>query len=120
MLRIKLPSPSMAISLLALSVALGGTGYAAVKINGRNIKARTITGKKFKNKTVTGNKLKNRTLTGNKLKNNTLTGRQITESRLAIVPRADVVTRADTANAIAGGSAAGFVRRGKVLDTNLV
>ena len=33
-------SPSMAVALLALFVALGGTGYAAAKINGRNIKDR--------------------------------------------------------------------------------
>src|SRR4051812_32547401 len=109
MSRIKLPSPSMAISLLALSVALGGTGYAAVKINGRNIKARTITGKKLKNRTLTGNKVKNRPLTGNKLKNNPLTGRQLRESKLGTVPRADLATTAGTANALSDAARAGFL-----------
>jgi hypothetical protein len=110
MSRIKLPSPAMAISLLALFVALGGTGYAAVKINGKNIKART----------VTGTKLKNRTITGTKLKNNTLTGKQIAESKLATVPRARLATTASIASAVAGGVAGGFVRRGKVVDTDIV
>src|SRR3954465_2554685 len=105
MSRIKLPSPAMAISLLALFVALAGTGYAAVKINGKNIK----------NKTVAGKKLKNRTITGGKLKNNTLAGKQIRESKLGTVPKAKLATTAGTANAVGGGAATGLVRRGKVL-----
>ena len=40
-------SPSMAVALLALFVALGGTGYAAAKINGRNIIDRSIPGTKL-------------------------------------------------------------------------
>jgi len=61
-------SPSMAVALLALFVALGGTGYAAAKLNGRNIVNGSITGKK--------------------LKRNTLGGRQIRESSLGKVPSA--------------------------------
>ena len=61
-------SPSMAVALLALFVALGGTGYAAAKLNGRNIVNGSITGKK--------------------LKRNTLGGRQIKESSLGKVPSA--------------------------------
>ena len=61
-------SPSMAVALLALFVALGGTGYAAAKINGRNIKDRSIP--------------------GTKLQRNTLSGAQIRESGLAKVPAA--------------------------------
>jgi hypothetical protein len=110
----------MAISLLALFVALGGTGYAAVKINGKSIKAGTITGSKFKNKTVTGNKLKNSTLTGSKLRSDTLTGRQIKESTLGSVPRADVATTAGTANALTDAGKAGFLSSSKVGSTGLV
>jgi hypothetical protein len=100
MSRIKLPSPSMAISLLALFVALGGTGYAAVKINGKSIKARTIT--------------------GSKLRNNTLTGRQIRESRLATVPRAKLATIAGSAKALSATGKAGFLSTAKVGSTGLV
>jgi hypothetical protein len=32
------PSPSMAVALIALFVALGGTGYAALTITGKNVK----------------------------------------------------------------------------------
>ena len=117
---IKSPSASTAVALLALFVALGGTGYAAAKLNGRNIKNKTIAGKKFKNRTVAGGKVKNRTLTGGKLKNNTLAGGKIRESQLGTVPRAAVAPTAGTANGVTPRVAADFVRRGKVLDTNLV
>ena len=56
------------MSTLAVFIALGGSSYAAVKINGSSIKNRSIAGKK--------------------LRHNTLTGRQIRESRLGRVPYA--------------------------------
>ena len=61
-------SPSLIISILALFIAVGGTSYAAVKINGKNIKPNTVAGKA--------------------LKKNTLTGKQINENKLGIVPKA--------------------------------
>jgi hypothetical protein len=108
--QIKPPSASTAVALLALFVALGGTGYAAAKLNGKNIK----------NKTIAGKKLKNRTITGGKLKSNTLTGKQIKESKLRTVPKANFAATAGSANALGGAAAAGLVRRGKALDTDLV
>src|SRR5919206_1805445 len=80
----KRPSPSMAVALLALFVALGGSGYAAVQINGKV--------------------LKNGSVAGKKLKRNSVTGKQVKESTLAKVPRA---TNADTAaNAVTATRAA--------------
>lgn len=76
----KRPSPALVISLLALFVALGGTGYAALKINGKNII--------------------NRSVPGSKLKKNSLGGAEIREGKLAKVRRA---RRADRA-AIAGNA----------------
>ena len=61
------------MATLAVFIALGGSSYAALTINGAAIK--------------------NRSITGTKLRPNTLTGSQIRESRLARVPRAK---RADT------------------------
>jgi hypothetical protein len=66
--RIGRPSPALAISLIALFVALGGTGYAAITINGKNIKNNSIPGKKLKNGAVTGKKLKSNAVTGPKVK----------------------------------------------------
>lgn len=88
--RIQRPSPALVISLIALFVAMGGVGYAAVKIDGKNLK----------NKSVAGKKLKNKTVTAGKVKDNTLGGAQIAESKLGKVPsaaKADSATSATTA-----------------------
>jgi hypothetical protein len=71
------PTPAMAVALAALVVALGGTGYAVTKIDGRS--------------------LQNRSVPAGKIKRNALTGVEINERRLARVPRAVVATRATTA-----------------------
>ena len=81
------PSPALAISIIALSVSLGGTSYAAVKLNGKN--------------------LKNGTVAGKALKADTLTGTQIDESKLAKVPSAAAADSAGTADsARSAGNAA--------------
>lgn len=90
---VRRPSPALVVSLIALFVALGGVGYAAVAINGKNLM----------NKSVAGKKLKNKTITGGKVKSNTLGGAQINESKLGKVPSA---TNADQAtNATTAGNA---------------
>ena len=52
------PSPAMLVALLALFVALGGSGYAAVKISGKQIKNRSIAAEKLKLGTLTGKEVK--------------------------------------------------------------
>jgi hypothetical protein len=48
MRRVKLPSPAMVIACVALIAAIGGSAYAASKINGKDIKRNTVTGKQVK------------------------------------------------------------------------
>jgi hypothetical protein len=60
--KLRLPSPAMIVALLALCVALGGSAYAASKINGKNIRNGTITGKKIKNRTITSAKISRTTV----------------------------------------------------------
>jgi hypothetical protein len=62
----------MVVALLALVVALGGTAYAAQRINGGAIKKQTIG--------------------GGKLKKDTLTGFQINNNKLGLVPAAKRAT----------------------------
>jgi Sulfatase-modifying factor enzyme 1 len=82
------------VAYLALFVALGGSGYAAVNIN--------------------GSQLKNRSVAGKKLKKNTLTGTEIKESKLGKVPRAKhadsagLATSANNASMLAGRPASGY------------
>lgn len=90
------PSPAMVVALVALFVALGGSGYAAVQLNGKNLKGRSVAGVK--------------------LKRNTLTGTEIRESRLRAVPSARNATRLEGRSAgdfvPAGGTAANASRLG--------
>jgi hypothetical protein len=81
------PSPALVISLVALFVSLGGVGYAAV----------TITGKNVKNNSLTGKDIKNSSLTGKDVKNNSLTGSDILESKLGKVPSARTADSASIA-----------------------
>lgn len=64
------------MSTIAVFVALGGSSYALVRIDGKQ--------------------LKNRSVSGKKLKRNTLGGSRIKESRLGTVRRARTAGRADT------------------------
>jgi hypothetical protein len=90
-------SPSLAISILALFVALGGTGYAAATISGADIV----------NDTVTSQDVKNRTLKGKDVGRDALRGAQIRESSLARVPLADSSRVADTAGLASRADTAG-------------
>ena len=48
------PSPAMVVASIALIAALGGTAYAAQRINGNAIEKQTIGAGKLKKKTLTG------------------------------------------------------------------
>src|SRR3954451_22354506 len=61
------------MSTRALFIALGGSSYAAVRLNGKDIKHRSIP--------------------GTKLKRNSVTGLEVRESQLGRVPRAAVADR---------------------------
>jgi hypothetical protein len=71
---------------LALVLAIGGTSYAAVQLNGKS--------------------LKNRTVAGKKLKKNTVTGTEVNESKLGKVPRAARADSAATADAATNATTA--------------
>ena len=54
-LRLHRPSPALVVSVMALSVALGGTGYAAIVLP-----ANSVGTKQIKKNAVTSAKVKNR------------------------------------------------------------
>jgi|tagenome__1003787_1003787.scaffolds.fasta_scaffold20937783_2 hypothetical protein len=53
-LRERRPSPALAVASLALFVAMGGTGYAAVAITGHQVVNGSLTGKDVKDESLTG------------------------------------------------------------------
>jgi hypothetical protein len=87
------PSPAMIVALVALVVAMVGTGYAATKLP-RN----SVGTKQIKANAVTTAKLKREAVTGAKIKKKTITGADINLEKLGTVPSANV---ANTANALA-------------------
>jgi hypothetical protein len=103
------PSPALVISLIALFVSLGGAGYAAVTVTGKNVKDSSLTGKDIKNSSVTGKDVKNSSLTGSDVKNDKLTGSDILESSLGKVPSADAAGNADKLD---GADSSDFARAG--------
>lgn len=86
----RLPSPALAISVLALFVALGGTVYAAqkLKINGRAIKVKSLPGNRIKVGSVPANRLKPGALPAGFNQSGPIIGAEIDELSLGQVPEA--------------------------------
>ncbi|HKN94941.1 MAG TPA: hypothetical protein VJU60_11460 [Thermoleophilaceae bacterium] len=93
------PSPALIISLIALFVALGGTGYAAVHL-GKN----TVGTRQLKKNAVTSAKVKNGSLTGADIRAGSISGSSINLGALGTVPSATNAVNA--ANAVNAGTAA--------------
>lgn len=89
-------SPALAVSLLALFAALGGTVYAAKKIDGRAIRAKSLPGNRVKPRSLPANRLKPGVLRGAALAG-PLSGADINELTLGQVPSAAHAERADFA-----------------------
>lgn len=99
--RLRAPSPSLAISLLALFVALGGTAYAAVSlpknsVGTRQLKKHAVTGRKIKKLAVGAGKIKNGAISTDKIKNGAVTAAKINTGGLT-VPDATHASSADSA-----------------------
>lgn len=71
------PSAAFVLAIVALFVALGGSSYAAVTMNGKEIQKNSIP--------------------ANRIKANVLGTAQINENKLGVVPQASHATSADTA-----------------------
>lgn len=92
-------APALAISILALFIALGGSVYAAKKarINGKAIKAKSIPGNRVKPRSLPANRLRPKLLRRLRAASGPVTGTDINELTLGQVPTAEHAERADTA-----------------------
>jgi hypothetical protein len=75
------PSPAMVVAVLALVVALGGTGYAAVVLPANSVGA-----KQLKKKAVTGAKIARNAVTSGKVKNGSLRKTDFAKGQLPAGP----------------------------------
>lgn len=96
------PTPAMVVACIALSVALGGTSFAAIQALPKN----SVGAKQLKKNAVTGPKIKANAVTGAKVASNSLTGADVKESSLGQVPSAATAGTAAPSGA-AGGDLAG-------------
>jgi hypothetical protein len=90
------PSPAMVIALLALFIAMAGTGYAATQLP-----ANSVGSKQLKKNAVERIKIKNNAVNGAKVLDGSLRGADIKESSLAKVPAATLADNATHAAAAA-------------------
>lgn len=77
------PSPAMVVAVIALIVALGGTGYAAFKLPKNSVGTK---------------QLKKNAVNSAKVKNRSLTGQDINLAKLGTVPSANNAVHATTAD----------------------
>jgi hypothetical protein len=92
----RLSLPTLLISLLALFAALGGSVYAATKINGKSIRVKSLPGNRLKLHSIAANRLKRGVLRGT-TGSGLLTGADINELTLDQVPEAAHSESSDTA-----------------------
>jgi len=90
-------APALVLAGLALVAALGGTVYAAGKINGRTIKVKSLPGNRLAPASVPGNRLKPGAIKGSQLAPGSITGIQIDASTLGQVPSAIHAETAESA-----------------------
>ncbi len=90
-------APAVVLAGLALIAALGGTVYAAGKINGRTIKVKSLPGNRLAPASVPGNRLKPGAIKGSQLAPGSITGIQIDASTLGQVPSASHAETAESA-----------------------
>jgi hypothetical protein len=79
---------SNVIACMALFIALGGSVYAAGKINGKQIRKSSLPGNRLKPKTITARRIKPNTLTGRQVKPKSLSGSDIDQKTLTEVSAA--------------------------------
>jgi hypothetical protein len=85
-------------------VSLGGSGYAALTVSGRNIKNESITGKDVKRGSLTGSDVKRDSLGGNQVKESSL-------GKVKSARSADSVGVAANAAALGGAPAESYAKR---------
>jgi hypothetical protein len=94
---IRRQAPALALAAIALLAALGGTVYAAAKLNGHAIKVKSLPGNRLAPRSVPGNRLKPGALSGAQLAPDSITGVEVDAATLGQVPSAAHADVADSA-----------------------
>ena len=90
-------SPALLVACIALFVALGGTVYAAAKIDGRTIKVKSLPGNRIKPGSLPANRLKPGTIPTVAPQPGSISAAQIDTATMGQVPSAVHADNADSA-----------------------
>lgn len=88
-------APALAVAIAALLIALGGSVYAATKIDGHTVKAGSLPGNRVAPRSLPPDRLKPGSLPASLLAPGSLTGKQVDAATLGQVPSAAHADRAD-------------------------
>jgi hypothetical protein len=90
-------APALAVACVALIAALGGTVYAAKKLDGRTIRAKSLPGNRLLPGSVPGNRLKPGTIGADRLAPGAISGARIDAATLGQVASAVYAESAESA-----------------------
>jgi len=93
--RVPRPSPALALAAIALFATLGGSVYAAAKINGKTIRVKSLPGNRIKPGSLPANRLRPGALAAAPV--GPVTGAEVDERSLGQVPSADYADSAGVA-----------------------
>lgn len=110
------PVPATVLAALALFVALGGSVYAAARIDGATIRVNSLPGNRVAVGSLPGNRLRLGSVPGNRLAPGSVTGTQVDSATLGTVPSAAHAESADSARAAASATHADSASEAERLD----
>lgn len=113
---IRRQGPAFVVACLALMVALGGSVYAAAKIDGRSVKPGSLPGNRLEKGSVDGNRIAPRSIGGGRIKPGSLTGLQVDAATLGEVAEATAADHATSARTANTAQAANFASEAGKLD----
>ncbi len=113
---IRRQGPAFAVACLALMVALGGSVYAASKIDGHSIRPGSLPGDRLEKGSVSGRSIAPRSIGGGRIKPGSLTGLQVDAATLGEVAEATAADHATSARTASTAQAANFASEAGKLD----
>lgn len=104
-LRRHLPSPSMAVALVALFASVGGVGYAAAKIGSHDIKAKAVKTRHLDNRAVKRKDLAKAAVTSVKLADRAVGAGKLADGAVRAAKLADTADGLNSVNVPANSTA---------------
>lgn len=109
--------PAMVVAVVALFVALGGSVYAATRIDGHTVRVKSLPGNRLVPRSLPANRLRPGTIPGGRLAPGSVTGREVDAASLGEVPEATHARQAEEARHAGTALVAGSADEAQRLDS---